>query len=105
MRLSVFNPASPQVTDLLWVWYVCMWVCGFILLAVSVSVVCLVIRYWWRDGGEPSPTSSNTKLEIVWTAIPVLLVSFLFILSIETTHAIVRPVSRGPDIAVHAHQW
>lgn len=82
-----------------------MWVCGFILLAVTAAITYILIRYRRRDEREPAQKSGNTKLEIVWTAIPILLVSFLFVLSIVTAQAVDQPVRRAPDIIVRAHQW
>jgi cytochrome c oxidase subunit 2 len=105
MFVSIFHPASPQATDLLWLWDLCMVVCGFILAVVTGSILYILIRYRRRDDREPVQTHGNTRLEIVWTAVPVLLVSFLFVTSIMTARAIDRPVKRNPDIVVRGHQW
>ena len=77
MFVSIFHPASPQATHLLWLWNVCMIVCGFILAVVTVAIVYILIRYRRRDDREPVQTQGNTPLEIVWTAVPILLVSLL----------------------------
>lgn len=105
MFVSIFHPASPQATHLLWLWNVCMIVCGFILAVVTAAIVYILIRYRRRDDREPVQTQGNTPLEIVWTAVPILLVSFLFVASILTARAIDRPVKRAPDIVVRGHQW
>lgn len=105
MFVSIFHPASAQATDLLWLWNVCMIVCGFILAVVTTAIVYILLRYRRRDDREPVQTHGNTKLEIVWTAVPLLLVSVLFVTSIITARAIDRPVKRDPDIVVRGHQW
>ena len=94
MHLSVFNPASPQATELLWLWNVCMWVCGFVLAAVTLPMLYIIIRYRKRGNDEPRQVAGNKNLEIVWTLIPLALVSFLFVLSITTARAVDHPIRR-----------
>jgi cytochrome c oxidase subunit 2 len=105
MHVSVFNPASPQASELLWLWNVCMWVCGFVLAAVTLPMLYIIIRYRQRGNDEPRQVSGNKNLEIIWTLIPLALVGFLFVLSITTARAVDHPIRREPDIVVTGHQW
>jgi cytochrome c oxidase subunit 2 len=105
VHLRVFNPASPQAGDLLWLWNACMWVCGFILAVVTLSIAYILIRYRRRDDREPNQLTGSRKLEILWTAVPIALVVLLFVLSVLTARAVDRPLRRSPDIFVVAHQW
>lgn len=105
MHVSVFNPASPEATELLWLWNVCMWVCGFVLAAVALPILYIMVRYRWRDNHEPPQIAGNKKLEIIWTVIPLALVGLLFVLSITTARAVDHPIRREPDIIVTGHQW
>jgi cytochrome c oxidase subunit 2 len=105
MRISVFDPASPQAAQLLWLWNICMWVCGSVLATVTLSILYIIVRYRRRDDHEPRQIAGNRKLEITWTLIPLGLVGLLFILSITAARAIDRPVRREPDIVVTGHQW
>jgi len=105
MHVSVFNPASPEAADLLWLWKACMYVCGFILAVVTFSIVFMIVRYRKRDDSEPAQGMGNTKLEVVWTVIPIALVAFLFALSIRTAEAVDHRQDRPPDIVVTGHQW
>jgi cytochrome c oxidase subunit II len=105
MHVSVFNPASPQAAELLWLWNVCMWVCGFILAAVTLSILYIVVRYRRHGENEPPQIAGNKRLEIVWTIIPLALVGFLFVLTIRTARAVDHHVNREPDVVVTGHQW
>jgi cytochrome c oxidase subunit 2 len=105
MFVSIFHPASLQAAELLWLWSACMIVCGFILAVVTTAIVYILIRYRRRDNREPVQRHGNTTLEIVWTAVPVLLVSLLFVTSIITARAVDRPVKGDPDIVVRGRQW
>jgi len=105
MHVSIFNPASRQATELLGLWNVCMWVCGFVLAAVTLPILYIVVRYRRHSNDEPPQVAGNQKLEIIRTVIPVALVVFLFVLSIRTARAVDRPIRREPDIIVTWHQW
>ena len=105
MDISVFQPASAQARELLWLWDIGMWVCGVILAIVTCSIVYILIRYRRRDDREPPQTTGNTRLEVAWTAGPIALVTALFILSVVTARAVDKPIQRDPDIVVTGHQW
>lgn len=105
MHFSVFDPASPQAAELLWLWDVCMWVCGFILTVVTGAIVYILVRYRPVENREPSQSSGNKKLEITWTIVPIALVSLLFALSVVAAREVDRPILREPDIIVTGHQW
>jgi cytochrome c oxidase subunit 2 len=82
-----------------------MCICGFILAVVTLSILYILVRYRQRDNREPRQIAGNKTLEITWTAIPIALVSLLFVLSVVTARAIDRPVGRPPDLIVVGHQW
>lgn len=78
-RASSVAPGVDLVFDLLF------WVSAFFLAVIVVVTVVFVIRYRdraGRTGPEPSPDHS-TKLELVWTVIPLLIVIGLFALSTQ----------------------
>jgi cytochrome c oxidase subunit 2 len=105
MHLSVFEPASRQAGQLLWLWNVCMRMCGFVLACVTAPILYIVVRYRARDSHEPPQVAGNQQLEITWTLIPLALVGLLFVLSITTARAVDPPVTREPAIVVIGHQW
>jgi len=105
MQLSALNPASPQAASLVWLWDAAMWVCGFVLVVVTVSLIYIMIRFRRRDDSEPNQSTGNRTLEITWTVIPILLVGLLFTLSVVTTGAVEPSAPQNPDIVVTGHQW
>ncbi|HTX33923.1 MAG TPA: cytochrome c oxidase subunit II [Bryobacteraceae bacterium] len=105
MHLRVLSPASPQAVALLSVWNVCFWVCGLILAVVTIAILYIMIRFRRRDASEPVQTTGNQKIEIAWTIVPILLVTFLFALGVVAARAVDRPIRRAPDILVIGHQW
>ncbi|MBI2870270.1 MAG: cytochrome c oxidase subunit II, partial [Candidatus Omnitrophica bacterium] len=54
-------------------YYVILWITGFFFFLVEGLLVWFIIRYRRREGGRAYYTHGNTALEIVWTAIPALI--------------------------------
>ena len=79
-----------------------------VFLGVEGFIVYSVFRYRRRDDRLPPQTHGNTLVEIIWTAIPTVIVLILFVLSV-TTLAIVEaksdPSKGGVDIEVDGFQW
>jgi len=77
----------------------------FILSVVTGSILYILVRFRGRGTGDPAQTTGNKKLEIAWTAVPILLVTFLFAMSVLTARSVDRPAGRDPDVVVVGHQW
>ncbi len=85
----------------------------YMALAVFLLVIGVliynIIRFRGRSGDleEPRQIFGNSKLEIIWTAVPVLLVGMLFFLTISTINATAAPKSQPTDVnvTVVGHQW
>jgi|SRR5579871_1741212 len=105
MHISVFDPVSPEAGRLLWLWDASMWICGFILALVTLSILYILVRYRRRGPAEPNQTTGNPTIEIVWTVVPLGLVLLLFALSIVTARAVDHPIRQAPDLVVIGHQW
>ncbi|MGW8316761.1 MAG: cytochrome c oxidase subunit II [Bacteroidales bacterium] len=83
-------------------------IAAIILLIVAFLVVGGLIIYRDRKKGEePEQISGNRGLELLWTIVPLVVVTVLFLLSLKTMKEINEPVIRGqkPDIVIIAHQW
>jgi cytochrome c oxidase subunit 2 len=78
-----------------------------VFLGVEGFIVYSIFRYRRRDDLLPAQTHGNTIVEIIWTAIPTVIVLILFIMSVATL-ATVEATSnsdRGVDIEVDGFQW
>jgi len=82
-------------------------------LVVFVAVECGLIWILVRDRRRKSDAAlapqihGNTRLEIVWTAIPVLLTLALFAMTMQTMRAVAAPAPSGTDLNLHVigHRW
>jgi cytochrome c oxidase subunit II len=85
----------------------------FSVIAVVVFVVTAgliawsIIRYRARPGDDELPAQwhQNVPLEIVWFAIPQVIVVVLFILSVQTLDRVDDPRGGSLDVTVEGFQW
>lgn len=73
------NQGSTAAADVDWLYYFILWISTFFFVGVMIAMVYFVIKYRHKEGvaAEPSP-HHNTPLEIIWTAIPSLIVLVIF---------------------------
>jgi cytochrome c oxidase subunit 2 len=79
-----------------------------VFLGVEGFIVYSIFRYRRRDDRLPPQTHGNTVVEIIWTAIPTVIVLILFVLSVVTlqqVEATSDPAAGGIDIEVDGFQW
>ncbi|MCG6980243.1 MAG: cytochrome c oxidase subunit II, partial [Deltaproteobacteria bacterium] len=103
---SVLHPATKQAADILSSFYIVFGVSAFIFVIVAGLVVYVLIRFRRREGREPKQFSENVWLEVLWIAIPLLIVTGLFIVAVRVMSQVNPPVlGNKPDLTVVAHQW
>lgn len=79
-----------------------------VFVAVEGFIVYSIFRYRRRDDRLPPQTHGNTIVEIIWTAIPTVIVLILFVLSVislSTVEAKSNPDEGGIDIEVRGFRW
>ena len=104
--LRVFNPGSPQARSIFDLGIVSGIILAIIFVIVAGITVYALMRFRWREG-EPDPyqLAGNRTVEIVWTAIPCLIVVALFALTARTMNLSDPPPAPDPDLVVTGHQW
>jgi cytochrome c oxidase subunit II len=105
--VKVFNPQSPQARAIFDLAIVVIAVMVLIFAVVAGIVTYALLRFpRWREGErDPEQGAGNKTIEIVWTAIPLLIVAILFVLSARTMGISDPPPPPKPDIVVIGHQW
>jgi len=106
-NLGMPQPVTSQGTESRDLWRIFVWVAIVIGLIVYGLVVFVVIRYRrQRTAGEPSQRQYNVPVEIVYTALPLVIVGVLLGLSIRTENN-VTSTTKAPDVTVRVvgFQW
>jgi cytochrome c oxidase subunit 2 len=104
--LRTFEPESPFTRSIFHLGMVSTVVFALIFLIVSAIVLYAITRPGWREG-EPDPhqLAGNTKLEMIWTAIPFFIVVGLTLGTAYTMKVADPAPPPNPDIIVAGHQW
>lgn len=103
---SIFDPASPHAQAISDLFVITLWICAGIFAIVAGFVGYSLIRYRWREGEpEPAQLAGHKTLEIVWTAIPFLIVLVLFGLTVQAMQRSDPPAAPDADLVIIGHQW
>jgi cytochrome c oxidase subunit 2 len=103
---SVLTPVTKEGSYILSSFYIVLGVSAFIFVIVTGLVVYASIKFRRQKGREPKQFSENFRLEVLWIAIPLLIVAGLFIVAVRIMFLVNPPVlGHKPDLTVVARQW
>ena len=104
--LRVFDPGSPQARAIFNLGIESSVILVIIFAIVAGIIVYALMRYRWREGeADPQQFAGNRTVELVWTAIPCVIVAVLFTLTARTMSASDPAPAPAPDLVVTGHQW
>jgi cytochrome c oxidase subunit 2 len=105
----LFSPHSPQTHAIALVFITVLAIAAFVFLMVAVGVFYSVVRYRSRGGpaAEPRQIFGWQNLEVLWTVMPLLILTGLFIVTVRAMVLIDAPQdsSLAPDVVITGHQW
>jgi cytochrome c oxidase subunit 2 len=104
---NTFRPAGPNAELQRDLFFLAFWIAVFIFVLVEGLIVFAAIRYRARRREEaPVQIHGNTRLEIVWTIIPALLLLFIGVPTIQGIFTLAaQPQGDVVNVRVIAHQW
>jgi cytochrome c oxidase subunit 2 len=104
---SILDPSSPQAGDVLHLTWIILGIAVVIFGTVAGLVTTSVIRFRRRGRDAiPEQNPGNPRLEIMWTVVPLLILTALFAISVKVMHGVQPPVrDREADLKIVAHQW
>lgn len=109
--IEFFNqlvPSSSSQADIInTIFYQFLILAGFIFLIVALLLFVGIYRYRAKSEDEPKQSFGNRKLEIFWTIVPMLLLTFFFYLTVQAMIEINTGINdrENPDIIIIAKQW
>ncbi|MCF8483216.1 MAG: cytochrome c oxidase subunit II [Rhodospirillum sp.] len=96
------SPVADQIHDL-------HWFITAIMIAVVLAVLGLLIyaavRFNAKANPTPSTFSHNTKIEVVWTLVPVLILAAIAVPSFRLLYFMDRVQEAEMTLKVTGHQW
>ncbi|MCA9621673.1 MAG: cytochrome c oxidase subunit II [Myxococcales bacterium] len=106
ITIVTFDPRSPQAAAISALFEHTLVICGVIGALVTGLVGYCVLRFRAKPGDPlPIQVQGNTKLELLWTLIPLAIVGWIFALTLRAAAASDPPAEGDPDLVVMAHQW
>ncbi len=106
---SIFNVASSQNRHLVDLHWFTLAICVLIAFVVTGLLIAVIAKFRTPaddDGSEPRQVQGNVRLEIIWTAIPMAIVTVLGALTLWVMLLVSPPVgNKKPDVIVVGHQW
>ena len=81
------TPASPQARRLAELFWITLAIAMVVFIAVEFLIVYTSLRFRRRPGvvrGEPAQIHGNTRLEIMWSILPAVILISLFVVSVRT---------------------
>jgi cytochrome c oxidase subunit 2 len=105
--VKALNPQSPHARAIFNLGVITAIVLAVIFAVVVGIVVYALLRFprWTEGAPDPEQGAGNKRIEILWTAIPLLIVATLFVLTARTMGISDPPAPPNPDIVVIGHQW
>ncbi len=102
----VLSPASPQAEALSHLFVVTLFICAVIFVVVAALVLLCIAKFRAKpNDAEPRQIAGNETLEISWTAASILILTGLFVLTVQAMHVSDPAPDRPPDLTVIGHQW
>jgi len=91
---------STYAGDIDWLYYMILVITGLAFVIVEVALIWFVIKYRHRPGQKAHYTHGSNRVEIIWTAVPAVVVVIIGILSARVWNEI-RDRDRFPTDALH----
>ena len=109
---STFDTLGPVAANQLFIFWVIFWAGVVVFIAVEAALIYMVFKFKRRDDRDPAQTHGNTRLEITWTIVPVIV---LIVAAVPTVLGIfyadagrfVSADNKGQYLEIDAigHQW
>ena len=109
---STFDTLGPVAANQLFIFWVIFWAGVVVFVAVEAALIYMVFKFKRRDDRDPAQTHGNTRLEITWTIVPVIV---LIVAAVPTVLGIfyadagrfVSADNKGQYLEIDAigHQW
>jgi len=104
-QLWLQDPMSPTAERVVDLNLFLMWIEVAIVIFVMGLMVYILVRFNEKANPEPSKTTHNTLLEVVWTAIPIVILVIVAIPSLKTLYYADHTEEAEMTLKITGNQW
>jgi cytochrome c oxidase subunit 2 len=106
--MTIFEPAGPNAERLDGLFWMVFWIATVVFVLVIGAIV--VMLFVFRDRGkddaeEPKQLHGNTRLEVIWTVIPALILAAISVPTVAGVFDLTGCDSDSMKVEVVGHQW
>jgi cytochrome c oxidase subunit II len=99
------NPAGPFARQPDQLWNLTFWIAVVIFFVVEGAIVFALVKFRHRPGRKAAQFHGNTRLEVVLTAVPALILAGLAVPTVRTVFTLGSNPSGTMPLTVVAHQF
>lgn len=103
--IALQESASTVMDDIHWFGNFTFWIIGVIVVFVAALLAIVILKFNAKANPEPSKTSHNTMIEIVWTVVPILILLVLAVPSFRLLYKQMEIPEADLTIKVTGYQW
>ncbi len=104
-QMGMQQPATPVMERIYHLHDMLLWITGAIAVFVGVLLIYVFIRFRASKNPTPSTRTHHTLLEVIWTAIPTIILVALAIPSLKLLYFMDKAVDPQLTVKVVGHQW
>ena len=104
-QLGFQEPQSPVMKDVVWFHDVLLVIITLITLFVLGLLLYIAVKFNEKSNPVPSKTTHNSTLEVLWTAIPILILVGIALPSFKLLYFQDRTTKYEMTLKVTGHQW
>ena len=104
---SIFHSHTDFNRDVGHLWSLLLWLGTFVFVFVESILIYTIVKFRKREGqAPPEHVHGNTQLEILWTAIPALILAVIAVPTVRTIFKTQEMASADAlQVEVWGHQW
>ena len=105
---TTISPESPTADDIHSLYKLVFWLALIVFVGVQFAIVYSALRFRRPNPGanRPPQVHGNSRLEIIWTVIPAVVLLVILIPTITTLYAADDEIDKGTlEIDVYGKQW
>lgn len=104
-QLGLQEAASPSMERITDFHNMLLWLITVVSVFVLILLVIVAVKFNEKANPVPSKTTHNTLIEVIWTAVPVVILVAVFIPSYNVMVANDRVEDADMTLKVTGHQW